>query len=306
MNVLSNSSKRRPLALLLAAALVAAGGAIALSIFVVARLTKVVRFPLERTPHVLGLEYTDVSFPSRDDCLEIHGWLIKAENDGRTVIMTHGEYRHRDHPELKMLELARDLHQHGYSVLMIDLRGHGESQGDRISAGYYEKRDVLGAIDYLKGLGIPSPKVALLGFSLGAATSILAAAEEREIGAVISDSSFANLKELLGQEVKRRMGLPTFFIPLLKFTGKIMYGFDPTSVSPIEKVASISPSRIFFIHGEKDAQIPPEHAYRLMEASGGSQNQMWIVPEAEHVRAYVTYPQEYVSRVVAFLDKVMG
>ena len=72
--------------------------------------------------------------------------------------------------------IARDLTRHAYAVLMFDLRGHGESDGDRLSIGYHERKDVLGAVDFAEEKGFE--KIGVLSFCMGAATSLRAAADE--------------------------------------------------------------------------------------------------------------------------------
>ena len=86
---------------------------------------------------------------------------------------------------------------------------------------------------------------------------------------------------------------------------KIMYGVDFTAVKPVDLVSEIAPRPIFFIHGELDETVPLEHAYRLQQASQNSQDQLWVVPDAGHVRSYVRHPEEYINRITTFFDGVL-
>ena len=63
---------------------------------------------------------------------------------------------------------------------MFDLRSHGTSEGTLTTIGQLEKNDVLGAIEYVKNEH-KSNQIALIGWSMGAVASILAAAESSEI-----------------------------------------------------------------------------------------------------------------------------
>ena len=263
-------------------------------------MTKVERLPIEETPALLGLEYEDISFSSRVDELTLRGWYLPAHEGKPVIIMVHGAEQHRADPGVQMLSIASGLVAHGYSVLMFDLRGHGESDGNRMSAGYHEKRDLLGAVDYVKGRGFE--RIGVLGFSMGAATALMGAAESSDIGAVVADSSYADLKDMMEPEFSKRTNFPKFFLPPLLFVVKIMYGVDFTAVKPIESVSEIAPRPIFFIHGELDEIVPLEHAYRLHQASQNPQNQLWVVPEAGHVESYATQPEEYMSKITAFFD----
>ena len=266
-------------------------------------MTKVERVPIEEDPAFLGLKYEDISFLSRDDELTLRGWYLPAQNSELVIIMVHGGEQHRADPSMGMLDIASGLVEHGYNVLMFDLRGHGESDGNRMSAGYYEKRDLLGAVDYMKGRGLEH--IGVLGFSMGAATALMATPEGNDIDAVVADSSFADLKDMMEPEFSKRTKFPKFFLPTLLFVVKIMYGVDFNAIKPIELVSEIAPRPILFIHGELDETVPLEHAYRLHQASQNPQNQLWVVPEAGHVSSYVNYPEEYMNKITTFFDGVL-
>jgi fermentation-respiration switch protein FrsA (DUF1100 family) len=186
---------------------------------------------------------------------------------------------------------------------MFDLRGHGESDGERISAGYHERKDLLGAIDFVKGRSFE--RIGVLGFSMGAATALMTAAENTDIDGVVADSSYADLADIMAREFKARTGFPGFFLSPVLSMVKLMYGVDFKAVKPVASVPLISPRPILFIHGAEDSFIPLEHAYRLHAASLNPRDELWIAPRAEHVRAYVTHPAEYISRITAFFDEAL-
>ena len=263
-------------------------------------MTRVERRPVEGNPAQLGLKYKDVSFSSMDDELTLRGWYLPVENSEQVIIMVHGGDGNRADPSIGMLDIASELVEHGYSVLMFDLRGHGESDGNRMSAGYYERRDLAGAVDYVKGRGFES--IGVLGFSMGAAIAIMTTAESSDIDAVVADSSYADLKDMMEPEFSKRTKFPKFFLPPLLFMVKIMYGVDFSAVKPVEFVPEIAPRPVLFIHGKLDDTVPVEHANRLQQASQSPQSQLWVVPDAGHVRAYVTHPGEYMDKITAFFD----
>jgi len=276
---------------------------LAISGFLGRSMTKVERVPIEGSPALLGLRYEDVSFSSRADELTLHGWYLPVENSEQIVIMVHGAEQNRADPNVKMLDIASGLVERGYNVLMFDLRGHGESEGDMMSAGYHEKRDLLGAIDYEKGRGFE--RIGVLGFSMGAATTLMATAENADIDAVVADSSFADLKDMIEPEFSKRTKFPKLLLPGLLFMVKTMYGVDFNAIKPADLVSEIAPRPMFFIHGELDEVIPLEHAYKLHEASQNPQNQLWVVPQAGHVGSYAIHPEEYMNRITAFFNGVL-
>jgi len=93
-------------------------------------MTKVKRVPIEGNPALLSLEYESVSFLSRDDELTLRGWYLSANDSEQVIIVVHGGDENRVDPSIGILDIAAGLVNHGYNVLMFDLRGHGESGGN--------------------------------------------------------------------------------------------------------------------------------------------------------------------------------
>ena len=231
------------------------------------------------------------------------GWWLEGGDDRPIIVVVHGSGDNRAHPPERMLGIAKDLVSYGYNVLMFDMRGHGESEGKHISAGYYERNDVLGAIDYIKQSGTES-KIGVLGFSMGAATSLMAAAESEEIDAVVADCAYADIVSIIESEFSKRSNLPKFFIPIILFVTRNIYDVDFTAIIPEEAVREISVP-IFIIHGEQDDMVPVQHAYRLEEASRNPESKLWIVPEAQHGNSYLMRPTEYSEQVTSFFDEAL-
>jgi fermentation-respiration switch protein FrsA (DUF1100 family) len=291
------------LKVILSIALAAIAAFLGISVYLGHSMTAIERVPITETPALCGLGYEEISFPSRIDELTLYGWYLPAEGSDEVIIMVHGAEQHRADPGVEMLDIACGLVAHGYSVLMFDMRGHGESEGDRMSAGYCEVRDLGGAVDYVAGLGFED--IGVLGFSMGGATAIMTAAECDEIDAVVVDSAYADLNDMLEPQFAERTFFPTFFLKPLLFMVKMMYGIDFTAVKPVEVVGDIAPRPILFIQGALDDTVPPAHAQSLLEASNNPLNQLWLLPDVGHVEAYVTYPEEYMDRVTSFFDDAL-
>jgi len=271
-----------------------------ISAYASSSLTRFERVPVENTPADFGLEYVDVSFTSRDG-LMLRGWWLERQEGQPVIIVVHGSEGNRAHPPERNLGIAGDLVNHGYSVLMFDMRGHGESEGKHISAGYHERYDVLGAVDYIRQRGIET-KIGVLGLSMGAAASLMAAAESKEIAAVVADGGYADIVSIFESEFSARSSLPRFFIPIILFVANRMYDIDFTAIKPEEAVSELS-IPVFIIHGEQDDMVPVAHAYRLKEASQHPDSRLWILPEAAHSNSYLVRPAEYMERVTAFFDE---
>jgi len=96
----------------------------------------------------------------------------------RAIILVHGRDNSRTNGFCdQFVSFANQLHKAGFSVLMIDLRGHGQSADSRYTFGIKERQDILGGVDWLEGRGYQPGKIGVLGYSLGAGSVIGAALE---------------------------------------------------------------------------------------------------------------------------------
>jgi hypothetical protein len=133
------------------------------STYAAATLVYRAQLPLSGDPGRSGLTYTDVAFPARGDGAQINGWVIPGVlpngrlTDDRILIVVHGIWKNRTDPSAGVLEFSVALARHGFAVLALDLRGMGESQPAPLSMGYYEQRDVLGAVDFIQHGAWPYP-----------------------------------------------------------------------------------------------------------------------------------------------------
>ena len=267
------------------------------------------------TPADYKLAYQNISFVSRTDHVELQGWFIPgvtskgALTDTRTIIVVHGTRENRADPGMGLLPLSAALAKHGFAVLAFDMRGSGLSQAAPLSLGYYEQRDVLGAVDFLLNGAMPYPKLGRpkviggWGVSMGAATLLLAAAQEPAIHAVVADSAYTDALPLLEREIPKRSGLPSWFTPGVLRAAQTLYAIDFTAVHPVDVVAKIAPRPILFIQGAADTYVPTSDMTALAQAAqqgSGAQVSTWLVPKAAHAQAYHVAGQAYVDKVVAF------
>ena len=260
-------------------------------------VTNANRKPQEQIPSDFNLVSEDVEFFSRRGDVKLSGWYLPGDDSGPHLIFVHGigSVRSGD----KAVGLAARIVGLGYNVLMFDLRGHGSSGGDKVSGGFYERADVLGAFDYLLRRGVDVGRVGLMGFSMGAATSIMAAAQEPRITALAADSTYANASELIAREAARKTLIPGWltpvFMPASKLIANGIYGIDIGSLVPEESVADLG-YPVLVIHGTEDKRIPLEQGQRVAGAAKEGSS-IWLVPEVDHLDAFLTHPDEYTERV---------
>lgn len=292
----------------------AAGAYVAVSALMARGLTVSRRVPVLDTPDAVGLEYEDVTFPSSGDGIELAGWVIRppagaragaGDGGGRWIVIVHGHGTNRADPAFGSLPLARDLHRAGYSVLMFDLRASGQSSGSRASAGYYEQRDLHGALDFLGRIGVTPERTGILGFSIGGAIALLVCAHSGRAASVVADSAFADLGLMIERGASSRFHLLRIFTPGMRFMARLLYGIDIGGVSPMRALAT-SGLPVLLIHGERDELVPLVNFRLLSRAIESGPGETWLVPNAGHTDSYREQPEEYKRRVVDFFNRTLA
>ena len=259
--------------------------------------------------------FEEVSFPARaDPGVALAGWWVPAHgpvadpaDPGPAVILVHGlEGCRRDGENLLA---AGMLHKHGIGVLLFDLRDHGDSTvvDGRYAGGSDEYRDVLGAWDYLRSQGFPEARIGLIGFSLGAATAMIAFGEDPRIAALWADSSFADIGSALRDEL-RRAGYPAWLAPGGILAGRYLRGSDLAEKSPLEAARRVGTRSVALTHGALDDRIAVHHIDRLAEAirAGGGSVEPWVLIHLGHTQALLQLTAEYEARLAAFFGAALG
>ncbi len=246
--------------------------------------------------------YEPVRFASTDG-LNLSGWFLPATSRGVGIVLCHGFQTGRR----EMLSLAMALRSRGFPVLLFDFRAHGESEGRWTSCGLLEILDLEGAVRYmLTRPEVMGSRVGVVGFSMGAAVSILTAAEVQEIGAVVADSSFASLREVVANGYRVIWGLPSFpFASMSLWFAEKLVGVKAEAIRPLAAVASISPRPLLIIHGTADRLVPLRDAYRLYKAAG-EPKEIWAVSGADHVQAREIDLEGYTEKVTDFFRTALG
>jgi pimeloyl-ACP methyl ester carboxylesterase len=223
------------------------------------------RRPLLAQP---DLPYEAVTFES--DGLRLYGWFFRTTPPRRGLIVyLHGIADNRQ----SGLGVARRFVPLGYDVLTYDSRGHGRSQGDVCTYGYFERHDVMRALDAVR-----AERAVLFGSSLGAAVALQAAAVEQRVGGVISQSSFADLPSIV--RYRAPLYLPGPYVTAAIARAGERAGFPPGEASPVESAAHIRVP-VLLIHGAADNETPADHSRRIFDALAGPKH-LLLVPGAGH------------------------
>ncbi len=241
---------------------------------------------------------------SAPDGVLLRGWKVRpARASGDWVLLFHGVSDNRT----GMTGQAALLLRHGYGVVMMDARAHGESGGNMATYGWLERKDTRAIIDALNMTETPR-NVFALGSSMGAAIALQSAAVDLRIAGVVAESSFSDLREVTydyaGLHWSPLLGM-TLFRPgtwTVISTAQKEGGFSVDEVSP-EKSVAVRPFPVLLICDGSDHIIPCRHTRRIFRAATGPK-ELWEVPGADHASAIGAEPAEYDRRVIAFLGNL--
>jgi fermentation-respiration switch protein FrsA (DUF1100 family) len=247
----------------------------------------------------------EVSFPSAGDSIRLSGWFFPsaAAEKAPAILLCHGIWTGRR----ECLPLALRFQSAGYNVLTFDFRAHGLSDGRFTSVGHHETNDVLGAVAYLKQRReVGTQRIGVVGFSMGAAAAIQAAARCPDVAALVSDSAYATFLDAAKYSFRLVTRVPHFPIaPMAMRWAKWMVNVDASQLRPVDVIGRIAPRPILITHGDRDEIVPARHALSLFKAAG-EPKELWIEPGAHHVGARDLDPERYFSTVERFFSEAFA
>ncbi|HSM99287.1 MAG TPA: alpha/beta hydrolase [Gallionella sp.] len=249
--------------------LAAAYGGLALGVYIFQ--SRLVFYPetereVTATPGLIGLPYEDIQLRTSDG-IGLHGWYVPAPQPRGTVLFLHGNAGNISH----RLDSVRMFHRLGYSTLIFDYRGYGNSGGKPTEQGTY--RDAEAAWRYLtEQRHIPSCRIVLFGESLGGAVAAWLAAREKPAALVIA-SGFTSVPDL-GQQLYPY--LPVRWLARIRYDTR---GYLQSVTAPVLIAHSPQDDIIPYEHGRAlyAAAHPPK---RFLELSGGHNDGFIFMREA--------------------------
>jgi uncharacterized protein len=234
---------------------------------------------------------------SASDGIRLHA--VYAKGSGRAaVILIHGYQT----SSREMLENARLFLKHGYSVLVPDLRAHGESGGQQATWG----RDELDDLERLRLWLVQQPqidpgRVGVLGNSMGSGLGLLYAAKTGQVAAVAAVSPYDSLEGLMRFTVAHTP-LPLF--PTVDFylaAMRLRLGINLDGLSPVKQIVKISPRPVLIVMGGADTHLDPQGGQRLFDAAK-EPRRLCFIPDGGHADMLSRWPQAYETQVVGFFD----
>jgi len=252
------------------------------------------------TPFEFQADYEEVELVTADG-VNFGAWHFRQPGSPQTVIVSGGHKGQRQ----GALGISVALWRKGFNVVLYSYRGMPGSDRAPITFGIKEVLELQAAIAFARKR-IPNARIGLLGYSMGAVVSLLGAAGEPSVQALVLDSPFSDLRTLLVENVRATSKLPG--TPFVWLAGLMFWMRTRCSLSacrPLDVMSSLEPRPLFFIHGGADAITNVNHSRRLYDAYRGPR-EIWIVQGAPHTGAYFADRPLYVERVAGFFARHLG
>jgi fermentation-respiration switch protein FrsA (DUF1100 family) len=198
-----------------------------------------------------------------------------------------------------MIGRARFLAKAGYSVILVDLQAHGESDGDHITFGHLEARDVQASLEFLRET-LPGVPLGVIGTSLGGAAALLAP-QPLGVDALVLEAVYPDVRQAISNRLRLRLGpIGSLFTPLLAVQLKPRLGVGTNELRPIDRINLID-APVLVIAGQNDRRTTIEESRALFEAAR-EPKEFWAVAGASHVDFHRFDREQYEDRVLRFLD----
>lgn len=231
-----------------------------------------------------------------DDGVEIAGSFFPAKDGSAPVVLLlHGNGASRG----QFATHAPWLNAAGYSVLAIDLRGHGESGGDMKSFGLFEARDVEGALNWIRSER-PYSAVGVIGVSLGGAAYLLRKDQTMPVQALVVQAVYPDIDRAIRNRIASRIGnlMAAIGTPTLTLQSPFLFGVPSGQISPIDGASKYTGPALV-IGGANDVYTPAAETRQLYSAFRGKRA-LWIAPGLGHDQMSSANGGEYQKRVLAF------
>ena len=241
-------------------------------------------------------KYEDVYCESYDR-LKLHARIFENKGSNKVAILFHG---YRGTGNRDFCGGAKEAIAMGYTVIIIDERAHGLSEGHSITFGVRETKDALSWIDYTYQRFGKDISLVLIGISMGGAIVLNLADKIDKNVKIIADCPFSSPKAILSNTIKK-MKLPVgIFYPLVNLSSILFAHTNMNKMSSYESIKN-SENKILIIHGDDDTIVPYEESKALAEAYPNKIRYELFIG-ADHGMSYMLDEDRYRKIIQDFLD----
>src|SRR3981081_1799825 len=213
------------------------------------------------TPWEFQVNSEDVDLVTADG-ISFGAWFFRQSGSPQVVVISPGHKGRRE----SLLGIAVALWRKGFNVLVYSYRGMPGSDRAVVTMGVREVQELEAAIAFARRR-VRGARIGLLGYSMGAVVSLLGAAGDPSVEALILDSPFSDVRTVIKENIRRYTLLPG--APLVAAVGlwlRLRHGVRLGDSSPISVLGGLESRPVFFIHGGADALTSVHHSRRLHDA----------------------------------------
>jgi fermentation-respiration switch protein FrsA (DUF1100 family) len=252
------------------------------------------------TPWEFQVNYEDVDLLTADG-VAFGAWFFRQSGSPQVIVISPGHKSRRE----SLLGIAVALWRKGFNVLVYSYRGMPGSDRAVVTMGVREVQELEAAIAFARRR-VRGAKIGLLGYSMGAVVSLLGAAGDPSVEALVLDSPFSDLRRVIKENIRRYTLLPGApFVAVVGLWMRLRHGVRIAESSPISVLSGLEPRPVFFIHGGADAITSVRHSRQLHDAYRGPR-EIWVVQGAPHTGTYFSDRQLYLERVAGFFARNLG
>lgn len=256
----------------------------------------------ERREWMMEQPHEDVWITSHDG-LKLHGTYFKGAEGNKAVICFHG---YTSQGLNDYVSLSQYYLQHGYRMILIDERAHGQSEGEHIGFGCMDRLDGLKWVEWLISEAGEDVQILLHGNSMGGATVCMMSGLELppQVKGIIADCPFTSMKDVFTHVLHSMYHLPAF--PMLQIADrvnkkKVGYGLDDCDSAREVRKAKVP---ILFIHGEADVFVPCWMTEKIYENCASEKTKL-IVKDAGHGESYYKDTEAYEAAMDSFTGGII-
>ena len=255
----------------------------------------------------IGMKFINNTEHKHYETVSFDGLKLSAEyydlKSDKTIILFHGYRSSAKHDFSCAVKMYYDM---GFNILLVDQRSHGLSEGQLITFGVKECRDVITWIEFVNKKYGPK-KIVLSGLSMGATTVLLSLQYEMptNVKCIIADCGFTSPVDIIKKVAKQVFKIDAdFFIPIFDFLCKVFGKFSIKGISTVDTVKNSS-LPVLLIHGKDDNFVPVEMSQSVFESSNGNA-QLLVVDKADHGISFLVDTELVINTLKEFLDKNLG
>ena len=238
--------------------------------------------------------YEDIYIESFDK-LKLHAKYYEVKGSKKVALMFHGYRGTVNRDFCAASQLFMDL---GYSLITVDHRAHGKSQGHSITFGVRESKDLVSWVNYAKNRFGDDYEYILVGISMGGATVLLAADKVENVKLLV-DCPYTSPKIILKETLKAIKLSPKFFYPLVNLSSILFGHTNLSKISAFDTVKNTN-NKILMVHGDKD-QVVPQHVSQKLYDTYPDKIQYEVFKGANHGCSYMADTDRYIKVVSDFL-----